>query len=29
MSSKAMIRDFAPLQAGLENQHKGQNCGWR
>jgi peptidyl-dipeptidase A len=28
MSGKAMLAYFAPLQKWLEEQNKGQNCGW-
>jgi peptidyl-dipeptidase A len=28
MSGKAMLTYFAPLQAWLEEQNKGQSCGW-
>lgn len=29
MSGKAMLAYFAPLQAWLKTQNKGQQCGWR
>jgi peptidyl-dipeptidase A len=28
MSGKAMLAYFAPLQAWLKQQNKGQKCGW-
>jgi len=28
MSGKAVVAYFAPLQAWLEEQNKGQQCGW-
>jgi len=28
MSGKAVVAYFAPLQTWLEEQNKGQQCGW-